>query len=151
MPRGGARVGAGRKRDPNSPNAKKIAAREARQAQELARQLTSDGVKKPDTPASWPFGTKPPDAPEPAASEAAQAEEAESDVKSGPADELPVAAMLRVMRESKDPKLILMAAQAAAPYLHPKKAPISAKAEGGAEKKQSRFAAPAPPRLVSSR
>jgi len=150
MPRGGARPGAGRKRDPNSANAKRIAARAARQAQELARQLTTDGVKNPDAPASWPFGTKPPGAPEPVA-EIAKPAEGESELKPGPADELPVAAMLRVMRESTDPRLVLMAATAAAPYLHPKKAPISAKAEGGAEKKPSRFAPPAPPRLVSSR
>lgn len=150
MPRGGARPGAGRKRDPNSANAKKIAARAAREAQALAQQLTADGVKKAGTPESWPFGTRPPGIPEPAPV-IAQADEDEPEVLPGPADELPVPAMLRVMRESKDPRIILQAAIAAAPYLHPKKAPISAKAEGGAEKKPSRFAAPAAPRLVSSR
>jgi hypothetical protein len=148
MPRGGARVGAGRKRDPESANAKRIAARAAR---DLAKQMTSDGVKKPDAPATWPFGTKPPGEPEVPPPETAAAPEAAPEIPAGPADELPVAAMLRVMRETTDPRLILMAATAAAPYLHPKKAPISAKAEGGAEKKTSRFAPPAPPRLVSSR
>lgn len=141
MPRGGARPGAGRKPKPKPESA-------------APAGFTDGAGRQADAaPADWPFGTKPPPAapPQSDASALSAAGDAGDEIAAGPADEQPVAAMLRVMREATDPRLILQAAVAAAPYLHPKKAAISAKAEGGAEKKASRFAPPAPPRLVSSR
>src|SRR5437868_1170727 len=76
MPRGGARPGAGRKPNPDSVRSK---ARAARAAKAPAAQMTVDGAKKPDTPESWPSGTKPAGAEVPSAPAAAPQLENELD------------------------------------------------------------------------
>jgi hypothetical protein len=137
MPRGGARPGAGRKPKPKPDAA-------------VPKGFTEgDGSTSKVAPADWPFGTKPPTVTEPPAD--LPAAEVVAPIPAGPEDETPLAAMLRIMRAAEDPRIALQAAVAAAPYLHAKRAPISAKGGHDAEKKPSRFSVPAAPRLVSSR
>jgi hypothetical protein len=135
MPRGGARPGAGRK--------PKIAA--PVQAAPAPAGFAPDGVKVPEAPRAWPFGTE-------------TAPESTLESEEQPVSNLaPLDYLLQVMRgeTGADEKTRLQAAALAAPFVHVKAVDRSKKADtaDAAQKAASgRFAAPVtPPRLVVSR
>jgi len=126
MPRGGARPGSGPPPNPHSARSKAKAARAAKLG------LVPNSPPAPLSP---------------------------TQVEAGPADagraaiglekEKPLELMYRLM-ESRDPRIALQAAIAAAPYVHPKLMPVKVKDDK--EKKPNRFSSPLPPpRLVSNK
>ncbi len=92
-------------------------------------------------PEGWPFGVEPSSPPAPAT----------------PAEPLtPLAYLLSVVQdENADPRVRIQAASIAAPFVHVKPGDVGKKKEREASAKSvaagSKFAAAAPPRLVSSR
>lgn len=131
MPRGGARIGAGRK--PKTATAEAAPKR-------AAKAFAPEGKKTPDAPSSWPFGTAVVDVgPE------AQVEKAE-----------PLTALAlfqKVYRdESEDMRTRLGAAAQALPFETARPAPTGKKEarNEAARKTGSRFAPSAPPKLVAA-
>lgn len=141
MPRGGARPGAGRKPNPDSVRSKAKAAREAKS---LAVQMTTDGIKKPEAPESWPFGVQPapmsqePKPPEPKL-------DLEKDLDA-------LTYLQRIYRDpTEDPKARFQAAIQAVPYEVAKPGVTGKKAakDEAAKKAHSRFAPSSPPKLAA--
>ncbi len=136
MPRGGARLGAGRK--PTNP--KTIAKKAA------AGHTTASGQKALDAPSEWPFGKDKPAETSPAPALAAQ--------DPNTATLTPLEYMLMVVRDLNETKAIrLQAAIQAAPYIHSKPAPLGKKETKAAVAKEAgkgRFkSAPPPLKLVN--
>lgn len=137
MPRGGARPGAGRKRKvPLAP----VLPTPAAVAASLPAAFAPTGVKEPETPPQWPFGTEPPavETPKPEAGRIS-----------------PLQFLLDMVNNpAVDEKVRLQAAAIAAPFVHVK--PVATKKEDAADaaKKAAggKFSAPATPlRLVPAR
>lgn len=164
MPRGGFRVNAGRKPDPNSRRQKALAARAAREANPAAKKAPAkkaagcgytlqDGRTSPDAPPGWPFGTKPVEPPAAAPAPAGGEEPDDGLTDEQRAGISPLDYMLAVMRNPKESKSArITAAIQAAPYMHPKLAQKGKKeaALDDAKTKPNRFAPSAPPRLVAA-
>lgn len=150
MPRGGSRLNAGRKPDPNSARQKKLAARAEKAA--LGRGLTMpDGTKSPEAPEGWPFGTEAPAQPPAAAQVVA---EVDKDADDGLTDAeraglSPLEYLLAIMRSPEASKSARMqAAIQAAPYVHARVAPAAkkdAKKDAATKAAGGRFAAAAAP------
>jgi phage terminase small subunit len=105
--------------------------------------LTVGGVKKPDTPASWPFGTAPEAPAAPAAPPAAP--ELEKDLDA-------LTYLQRIYRDpTQEEKLRFQAAIQAVPYEVAKPGVTGKKAakDEAAKKAHSRFAPSAPPKLAA--
>lgn len=144
MPRGGARVGAGRPRkNPDAPARKRAAPKSV-----ATGFSEADGKKAKDAPADWPFGTVEPKAPDPAADHDDDQQEEAFDPNLMPLDYL-----LSVVRDTRaKPAARMQCAAIAAPYVHAKPAPLGKK-EGkqqAAKTAANRFATPQPPKLVVS-
>lgn len=140
MPRGGARLGAGRRPDPNSKR-QKIAAARAEKAESGGKErrggfTAPDGTKTPDAPPNWPFGTVPPADP----------------VEVG--KQTPLEYLLSVMRDPEaSASARLTAAVQAAPYMHAKVAPAAKKEAAAAKATKAsagKFGAAAPPKLAAA-
>lgn len=129
MARGGARLGAGRKRSTPVVEAKK---REP-------KAFAPDGKKSADAPPEWPFGTVP------------EVDPPAIDPNAEPLT--PLDYLLGIVRdEGADKRLRMQAAALAAPFMHARVAPMGKKEQRQeAAKTPSRFkATTAPPRLVHS-
>lgn len=141
MPRGGSRPGAGRpkKTAPTTPAADAPPTTGGKYKGRAPPATDAEGFKPEDAPQSWPFGKERPPPPAPA-----------PDVSSL----MPLDYLLSVMRDEEVPPPIRMqAATLAAPYIHAKPAPKSAKQEADAERKKSaqtgRFGRRQPPTLTA--
>ena len=129
MPRGGSRPGAGRPKKNEVP-----VAAEAAGGKKYKRRappvVDAEGFKSPESPASWPFGKERPPEPAPAPPPAAEKPELSS--------LMPLDYLLEVMRnEEVPPPIRMQAATLAAPYVHAKPAPKTAKQEAEAERKKN--------------
>lgn len=167
MARGGPRPGGGR---PRLTEAEKAASAEARKAKrKLAEKakatakkapktatkkaksprdgFSPKGVKSPDAPAGWPFGTEPP-APEPAPAPAVAPIDPDGEPLIPGGD--PLDFLQAVINETRLKLPIRMQAAAlAVGFKHAKPAPIGKKeAKDANARKVSKFAQAAPPKLV---
>lgn len=115
-------------------------------AKPAAAAFAPDGVKSPDAPAEWPFGTQPQQAEPPADPES------DEPIVNG---DTPLDFLLSVVKESRLKLNVRMQAAAlAAPFVHAKPAPLGKKEQRqeAAKTTSSRFkATAAPPRLVHSK
>lgn len=133
MPRGGFRVGAGRKPKPKPVESIPVAA--------AVKGYSARGKKDEDTPKEWPLGTVPPGSGD---------DQADEDPATGmPVDPTltPLEIMQRIARNPKaDIRVRLQASIGAAPYLHSKIG--EAKPKKPKESAQSKYVAGAPPLRV---
>lgn len=128
MPRGGSRPGAGR------PKKQAPVATEVVEGKKYKRRappaVDAEGFKSAEAPANWPFGKERPPEP-PQAPPPAQEQPELSKL-------MPLDYLLEVMRDEEVPPPIRMqAATLAAPYVHAKPAPKTAKQEAEAERKKN--------------
>lgn len=151
MPRGGSRPGAGRKADPNSARQKALAAKQVKAPADVGF-TQGDGMRAPDAPAAWPFGATPVAPPTPVASTEVADEVLDRDAL----EEVPPDALTffqSVYKDVKlDPRMRFQAALAALPFEAAKPAPVGKKqaALETAQKRVSKFAPLAPPKLVAA-
>ena len=128
MPRGGSRPGAGRPKNPTPV----IAARaEGKKYKRRAPPtVDAEGFKSADTPANWPFGKEHPPEPPPAPPP--------TEKKPELSELMPLDYLLEVMRDPAEERgRRMQAATLAAPYIHAKPAPKTAKQEAEAKRKET--------------
>ena len=122
MPRGGSRPGAGRPKKPVSVTPE--AAEGKKYKRRAPPALDAEGFKTPDAPANWPFGKERPPEPPPLPPE---------EEKPALSELMPLDYLLEVMRDELEERgRRMQAATLAAPYVHAKPAPKTAKQEAAA-------------------
>lgn len=144
MPRGGSRPGAGR------PKKQAPVATEAAEGKKYKRRappvVDAEGFKSSEAPANWPFGKERPPEPPPAPPPVEEKPEL--------SNLMPLDYLLEVMRDEKEERgRRMQAATLAAPYVHAKPAPKTAKQEAEAERRKNaqsgRFGRRQPPLLTA--
>ena len=127
MPRGGSRPGAGRPKKQNPVPAEVTEGKKYKRRAPPA--VDAEGFKSDDAPANWPFGKeRPPEPPPPPPIEE----------KPALSELMPLDYLLEVMRDELEERgRRMQAATLAAPYVHAKPAPKTAKQEAEAERKKN--------------